>query len=496
MPFSLPPNTAGFGALMNALQLRGLAVDTAAQNLQIGQQFMQQNEIDLQMKRQQMELSNQYREQALKSLTMDPTRANPNTQSISDTADANLIPEEKVLRDLRSEKDKANRDLLLAQAYNLDTRPVVTRLDSLDTNIREATKDAAKRRGEMAQQTAQILRDVNSTPGLMSALDSIATNFGVEAARAVNAKLPHDGKGFPIWNDTAKQMLAPYASQFTTMHEKAMQDYRKAEVQHQADTLAETQRRHREEAHEADVRAAQAVAAEKGRMARAQMVMDRMGGAGYKVTKDSIDQVDKLAKEYRIRDYRKSVEVADSISSKLTDPARGYAEVNPANARALVDQFKLMIDNYRARTGGRYQEAEISRMNGLLQRLDKFTEKIGEGDALLAKDVMLQTTKQMQQLYTDRATDLAKEELQRAQILKKRGGDPTVLPLQTNPGQAADLQDLERRGAAKRVTADGKDYVLFPKPGALTKKKRGPEDFDAFELPSAPEQKMTPIILE
>jgi hypothetical protein len=217
------------------------------------------------------------------------------------------------------------------------------------------------------------------------------------------------------------------------------------------------------------------------------MVMDRAGmGMDYKLLKDTQSQVDKIASDYKIRDYQKGVEVADTAVAKLTDPKRGFADVSPPEARTLADQFKLMIDNYRSRTGGKYQEAELAHMNGLLQRLDKFTESIGRGDMILAKDTMLQTAQQMQKLYTDRASDLAKEELTRAKNLRARGTDSTLLTLH------ADVDDLERRGVVKKVQSEGKDYVLFPKPGALNKKKRTAEDFDAVEMPSRPDESKRP----
>src|SRR5258708_34667701 len=102
-----------WGALYNSLLMGDLQVKQAAQNLQAG-------DLDLQQKRQQMELQNRYRDQLLKSLELDPTRPNPQTASIETTSEAAIAPEHKVLRDLRKERDEAAQNVKLNQPYCLE----------------------------------------------------------------------------------------------------------------------------------------------------------------------------------------------------------------------------------------------------------------------------------------------------------------------------------------------------------------------------------------
>ena len=116
----------------------------------------------------------------------------------------------------------------------------------------------------------------------------------------------------------------------------------------------------------------------------------------------------------------------------------------------MADQFKLEIDNFRSRSGGKFQETELGKMNGMLQRVEKFATTIGEGDKILAKDVMLQTTREMKQLAADRHSDLLKIELHRAAVYKdKMGQDPTTLTLH------GDVDMVVKTGKDKKIKVDG-----------------------------------------
>jgi hypothetical protein len=442
-----------------------------------------------------MQLDNEFRDAQLKGLLLDPSVANPNTTSIQQTKDDNSTPTQKALTQLQSDRNMVMQKIKLGEAYHQPTTAWINELWRIDNQIREAAKDASKEQADNAQQIAQVLRDVNSTESLGAALQHIHDTYGPQKAQDIDRKLPHDGSGVPIWNETAKQVLTPYVGQYTSMHEKAMQVHRSNEVAIQAATLEERVRSDRERERETTARLAQerelGYARIKAADKRADAIADRFSqNMDYKVTREGIAASEKIAEQYKIRDYRKGVEVADSTAAKLTDPARGYADVTAPQARELADQFKLMIDNYRARTGGKYQEAELSKMNGLLQKLDKFTETIGEGDKILAKDVMLQTARVMQNSYTNRVTDLAKEELKMLNSVKDRRGNPMVVT------PHFEVEDLEKRDAAIKVNKDGKDYLLFVKPESRGKKKKTQADFDqAIEMPSAPEVKQGPILI-
>jgi hypothetical protein len=282
------------------------------------------------------------------------------------------------------------------------------------------------------------------------------------------AKLPHDDAGNLLWNERAKMAIAPYVSQYTTMADRSRDQHNQNVLEHTI--AADAERTRHDKALE--LKAAQDVALRREGLEIRKKVMEAGGfDKVIKVTNQDQAVLNKTATNYKIIDYQKGNEVASRVESALLDPAKGYESISSPNARVLVEQGKLMMDNYRSRTGGKYQDQQVGRMNSLLGRAEEYIDSIGEGDKLLAKDVMLQLSREMKTMYADRNSDLLKDELRVAEKTNMKGGNAALLSLKGDINAAVDS------GKAKKVTLDGKDYIAF-----------GKNKEDIFEVPTMPER--------
>jgi hypothetical protein len=434
---------------------------------------------DTQQKAQQIRLNDEFMS-TMRARMNAPDRPDPDTKSIA-TEDTNdgRNPERSVLRDLNAQKKSLQGEYAIAQQYGKNPKPYLDAIGHLDTQIREATKDAAQRTDKRAQETANILRDVDSQDSMNNAIKMINDNFGKKAAMEVYNAVPHDAEGMPIWNESAKKSLAPYVSRFTSMHEDAMQKYRAAEIVNQEKSQEERSRHDKATERERD----QEIALRRNGQAQTQKRFeDRMKVAGLtydrKAVRDTQNDLNKLAAESKIGDFKAAADFASGIESKLKDPAQGYVSVSPEDARQLVEQAKLMQRNFRSIGGGsKFQESEMTRMNSFLEKFEKYIGTVGEGEKILAKDQMLNLTGTMQSVYQNRNAELVKQELQRKKILADRGNNPEWVQ------GRGDIDSLKKSGRAAEVTVDSKSYLAIVPPG---KTKKDLKKEDLFEIPQAP----------
>jgi hypothetical protein len=442
---------------------------------------------DTEVQRQQIDLNNQFMS-AVRARQNAPDKQNPDTTPISDAdTDGGKNPEKVILSDLNKQKRSLQGEYTLAQQYGRDTKPYLTAIGHLDTEIAKVSKDAADRVDKRAQQTANVLRDVDSTASLNESLKMINDNFGKKAAMDVYSKLPHDSEGMPIWNDSAKSVLAPYVSQFTTMHEKAMQGQKAAELKIHED--ANKERIRHDKATEQERNSEIAVRRE-GIAAANKRHENTLKAAGLKYDSTLVKQtqadLNKLATDAKIGDFKALNDMASSIETRLLDPAKGYASVTPEDARAFVEQSKLAMKNFRSSmgSGSKLSEQEFSKMNSLLERAEKWVDTFGKGESILAKDQMLNMTETAKTMYQNRNAELVKQELQRKKILSDRGNNPDWVI------GRGDIDALKESGRAAEVTIDNKKYLAIVPPG---KTRKDLKKEDLFEIPQAPKM---PTFLE
>ena len=406
--------------------------------------------------------------------------------SIASDKSAASDPNMTMLSQLQADKKRALSNIKLSQMYGQKPDIWVTELGRVDTQMRQAVADIAKTKAENAKEVAQIINGVSSPEGADAAVRHIADVFGPNEAMGLYKKLQVGPQGEVLWNDANKNVLAQYGKQYTSAHEQATQQNQALTYGLNVRKEEEAQRHNRQtELHgdqvvvtsqaaitASNARNAARIAAQKERQA-VWLEQTGMKMEGQR-TKEDQARIDQLAKQYNIVNYQRTDEVAARAEAQLLDPTKGYQSINPVQARVLVEQAKLAMENYRSRGGGKYQESEIARMNGVLQRMEKWTTTIGEGDKLLAKNEMLNLAREMRTLYADTNADLLRSELGVVQNTNNKGGNASWLNLQSN------MENAIASGRAKKVTVNGKEYLAVGRPGQKVTAN------DLFELPSVP----------
>jgi len=409
--------------------------------------------------------------------------------SIAATRDIETDPNTLMMRQLQKDKAYIANNLQLAKQFNQkDAGKWITALDSVNTQLREASAAVSKIKAENFKEGAQILANIDSPQGADAALRHIADTFGPPAATDIYKRLEvNSTDGQVLWNDANKRVFDQYRGQFTSMHEQSS-------IKNAAQTYDLNERKATEQAahnRATELHGDQVVATSRDAIAHADArnaarLRDKQSGrdqfytmTGMKneriVSDKDQDRINQIAKDYKIEDYQKTAQVAERIEAKLTDPKQGFNAVNPVEARTLVDQYKQLVNNYRAHASGKYQESEISRMNGIMQKMSKWAESIGRGDSLLDKNTMLQLTQEVKTLAADRNADMVRQELNILQNTNQRGGMATWIT------RRGDLEAAIASGRAKRVKLpDGAEAVAIPQRGAKVTAN------DIYPLPTAP----------
>ena len=364
-------------------------------------------------------------------------------------------------------------------------------MEKWNDNVRESSNNLAtvgeKQYAEVQkqlQQKANIAAGVNDQESLNNASAAIGQQFGPQAKAKFDAAFMDPTAGIPVYNAAAQKKLNTMSTQFTDASKQASEKL--ALMQYQRQIAEDKQRvKHQtaQEKHATQEESLQreGLAVRRSAISAANTRQDKaLEAAGLrvdtKVLGDFSKQVEGVSKQYKLPEFQHSNDVASRVETLLKDPAQGYEAVTTANARQLVEQFRLSADNYQRLVGSKYGDVQINKMNSTLDKLEKFTMTIGEGDKLLAKDVMLSTTKAIKDLYIDQNIAAAKKELRLADTLKRRGQDPTLITYN------ADIPALEKAGMAKKVTIDGKQFLAF-----------GPNKEDIYAMPAAPERKVIPV---
>ena len=479
---SIPIMSTIMGMLQSQANLRATQVGTDMEQAKLG------------LLNQQMQLDNQYREAMLRGDELNPAINNPKTVSIDSSQQTQLggSPMGNVLRDLQQERSKVMQDIALTERYPSTTalaqrKSLQTRLDSLDTNIREASKAYNDDRIANLDRLGSVFGAVDSPAALNSAMNQLYS-VDPNRARLVENNLPHDPvTGERLWNQMAKNAVGQYAaSNLKTKDSLELQD-KAREYNRKLDEDVERRRHDRELEKEASAR----VAVEReGIRSREKIHEEVLRASGIKFDRKAVDttqkEIDTLARDSKLGDFKAAADVASRVESKLVDPKQGYASVTTEDARQLVEQAKRLQQNFRSFGGtSKLTEQEVRNMNSFLEKYEKWFQSIGKGDPILSKDQMLNLTESMKQVYADRNAEQVKQELQRGKVLADRGMNPEWVTTRGN------IDDLKEAGRAYEVNIEGKPYLAILPPG---KKKEQLTKKDFYAIPQAPERPPTMIL--
>lgn len=434
-----------------------------------------------------------YRQQKAKLFADgNPFESNPATTSVGGSQGDNPTGlYGQSYKALTAQKNFAQKMIMLNEANGKDSKEWAGMLEKSNKELADLAKDVTADQVRKGKETAQILNGVNSVPALEAAIEHIADQFGEKEAEKLWNRLPHGPDGGVLWNDRAKQILKSGVDQYTTMHERGqLNHWAVTEKQAEAEA-ARHAREHTDKLNKEDKEYRlhrEQVSQGWGRLdemrKRTKALQDITGGKTERdVTKNDQAEMDKQQKTWQIAEYKKVDEVAKGIEAQLVDPAQGFKAVTPDNARLLVEQMKLVARNFKAGQGGKYQEDQINRMNGWIEKVGKWVEEVPGGNKILEKDVMLHAARDLQTVAADRNVNLLKNELSISQHTNPKGGNATWLRFGGGSAEAGADWAIQS-GNAEKITIDGHDYLTFGK----TKKEREKKE-NMFPMPVEPKRK-------
>lgn len=232
--------------------------------------------------------------------------------------------------------------------------------------------------------------------------------------------------GQPIWNKGQWESIGQFSKVGQEMrraqHEEFMERARlksqelaekAAERAARASERADIRLRDGEQWHDEATKAREELRADKN----AKQVVDK--------AQSSLER-DPLYKNYdRYEQARGAVRF---LETKMSQPG-GYQNVTAADVQQLRAHYNNILEDFRTRAGGKYSIQEFSKLNGVLQSLDKWASTIGRGTPAAAERPARDAMAAINDEYTTRTENLVKSELKLARNVDKRGGDPENLRL-------------------------------------------------------------------
>lgn len=144
---------------------------------------------------------------------------------------------------------------------------------------------------------------------------------------------------------------------------------------------------------------------------------------------------------------------AQQTKAVLDDPTKGYKALSNTDILALTKQYQNLQNDFRARTGTKFEAAEMEKLNGLWQKADKFIASLGRGTPVANELVVRDMVNTMEQIADNYNLETAISEFRAVEKAVSRGADPSVVIKKADYGR---LRQQGRIGQSE----DGK-YLVF-----------------------------------
>lgn len=162
--------------------------------------------------------------------------------------------------------------------------------------------------------------------------------------------------------------------------------------------------------------------------------------------------------------YQQARGTSDMIEQKL---ARGEP-ITAADVQQLRTHYTNIKEDFRARAGGKWNEKEFDKLNGVFQEVEKWATSVGRGTPAAATSTARTVMAVINDEYSTRTKNLAIEELKMAKNVAKRNGNPENLRLKANipylvrTGQASIGLDDEGVKHIRIKTPEGEKVFPYP----------------------------------
>lgn len=407
-----------------------------------------------------------------------PYQARP-TPSIARDEAVEMDPNARMMADLRAQADEARNNIILSRQMSQKyagikgvevpkEQPWVTRLNDINNKMAEISIKQTEQQAKNVEQTANIMRDVDSQQGLINALGYVRRTFGPQEEAKIRAGLPRDMNGDPVWTDASKQAIAPYVSRYTTMAQRVTQQNQAAQLDRQLNADAERADYHdqsieqrRLDRQAADRRAANAQAGANQRAADRNAIvaegLDLRGQREQRMVENQTDsalQSDPVIKTYD--KFDKAYNAARNVFSAINNGSS--RQVQSAAADDMMKEYKNAIENFRANSGGKWSVEDQKKYSSVLQKMESFVATIGQGYKP-PTEVMETIAGEINRIYNEQNASAVKRTLQARAKVYNQGGDPM------NVRSPASIDRAVQFGIAQRLKDPdtGIEYLKFGK---------------------------------
>lgn len=177
-----------------------------------------------------------------------------------------------------------------------------------------------------------------------------------------------------------------------------------------------------------------------------------------KLVKNAEDYLIKSSPVYKVFDnYKRALGTAELVEAQLRAPG-GYDNLTPATGQALVNSYRNLATEYRTRTGGKYDAGEVAKLDGALQKMEKWVLTIGTGDPQVSRQGAKEVIETIRQQFDNANKIVVMDELKQVEKLSGQKVDPARLSLKGDYGRF-----VNRTPGARILEKDGKRYMQVGK---------------------------------
>lgn len=209
-----------------------------------------------------------------------------------------------------------------------------------------------------------------------------------------------DGKGGFIYDEAAKAKIAVAQDMITTRAQRLADEDRDVERQRKADAdrAREQDKETLREIQKSNAQARQAQIEAKAAQEEQKRV-DAKNRQKELITNRVQSSLDKDPLYGQFSRYEQAQDLAENMIAKLE--AGTYSErIDASQIDSLIASYNQMKDGFRPRSGGKYQLEEVSRFNGMVQKLETWWKTLGRGTNRLSESEAKNVANQMRELHS------------------------------------------------------------------------------------------------
>lgn len=359
----------------------------------------------------------------------------------------------------RAEYEREQRAAKKIAEFGGDPKQQETHLKNAEMAIAKATAAEKEERQAEVEKWTNLRNLVSSAVDEESLNNTVIPNAIAQyGKKAVDQLIKSSGlevdptTGRLPWSEKNKNAIESIANMATTQEQRVRRQDRQEDRDRKIQALEEKKQHDREtEQHQRNMESI----AREGIETRREFAADRAERERQRTTdRVTKDAQRSLERDPIYRDFGKYEMGIDQARQIADDLAKGKTKVLDApTARALVTQFQNISEGYRSRAGGKYALQDAERFNGLMQKLNKWWESIGQATPTLDVTTARDVANTIVGLGDIANKNVVISSLDAMERVARKGGDPDDIRMRGN------LKRLVALGQAKQET-NGKTVTI------------------------------------